>query len=209
MQKLISPKENWIPFLKKKQFPKKENLYPGLYIKDIAKKIIEKNTKLDLNDFDKNFNFLKQESLKLSMELIKKDLKLLGISHDNFFSETEIVNKDLVNKAISKLKKKNFVENGFLQPPKGESNKNWKKVKRLIFKSTLFGDDTDRALQKNDGSWTYFANDVAYHMDKVNRNYNNLVNILGADHTGYIKRITAAVSALSENKIKRFLRIFK
>ena len=186
----------------KKQFPKKENLYPGLYIKDIAKKIIEKNTKLDLNDFDKNFNFLKQESLKLSMELIKKDLKLLGISHDNFFSETEIVNKDLVNKAISKLKKKNFVENGFLQPPKGESNKNWKKVKRLIFKSTLFGDDTDRALQKNDGSWTYFANDVAYHMDKVNRNYNNLVNILGADHTGYIKRITAAVSALSENKIK-------
>tara|TARA_B100001248_G_scaffold258827_1_gene243778 strand:- start:32 stop:1753 length:1722 start_codon:yes stop_codon:yes gene_type:complete len=186
----------------KKQFPKKENLYPGLYIKDIAKKIIDNNSKLDLNDFDKNFEFLKRESLKLSMELIKKDLKLLGISHDNFFSETEIVNKDLVNKAISKLKKRNFVENGFLQPPKGEPNKNWKKVKRLIFKSTLFGDDTDRALQKNDGSWTYFANDVAYHMDKVNRNYNNLVNILGADHTGYIKRITAAVSALSENKIK-------
>ena len=76
------------------------------------------------------------------------------------------------------------------------------KIKRLIFKSTLFGDDTDRALQKNDGSWTYFANDVAYHMDKVNRNYKNLVNILGADHTGYIKRITAAVSALSEKKIK-------
>ena len=76
------------------------------------------------------------------------------------------------------------------------------KIKRLIFKSTIFGDDTDRALQKNDGSWTYFANDVAYHMDKVNRNYKNLVNILGADHTGYVKRITAAVSALSENKVK-------
>ena len=75
------------------------------------------------------------------------------------------------------------------------------KIKRLIFKSTFFGDDTDRALQKNDGSWTYFANDLAYHMDKVNRNYENLVNILGADHTGYIKRITAAVSALSDNKI--------
>ena len=136
------------------------------------------------------------------MELIKKDLKLLGISHDNFFSETEIVNKDLVNKAVKKLKEKKFVEEGFLQPPKRETNVNWKKIKRLIFKSTLFGDDTDRALQKNDGSWTYFANDVAYHMDKVNRNYENLVNILGADHTGYIKRITAAVSALSENKIK-------
>ena len=89
-----------------------------------------------------------------------------------------------------------------MQPPKGEKNDDWKKVERLIFKSTLFGDDTDRALQKNDGSWTYFANDVAYHMDKINRGYQNLVNILGADHTGYIKRITAAVSALSEKKIE-------
>ena len=185
----------------KKEFPKKENLYPGLYIKDIASKIIKKNPDIDLSDFEKNFEFLKKESIKSSMDLIKKDLKLLGISHDNFSSETDVVNKDLVNKAVNKLKEKNFVEEGFLQPPKGEANNNWKKIKRLIFKSTLFGDDTDRALQKNDGSWTYFANDVAYHMDKVNRNYKNLVNILGADHTGYIKRITAAVSALSENKI--------
>ena len=185
----------------KKEFPKKENLYPGLYIKDIASKIIKKNPDIDLSGFEKNFEFLKKESIKSSMDLIKKDLKLLGISHDNFSSETDVVNKDLVNKAVNKLKEKNFVEEGFLQPPKGEANNNWKKIKRLIFKSTLFGDDTDRALQKNDGSWTYFANDVAYHMDKVNRNYKNLVNILGADHTGYIKRITAAVSALSENKI--------
>ena len=76
------------------------------------------------------------------------------------------------------------------------------KVKRLIFKSTKFGDDTDRALQKNDGTWTYFANDVAYHSDKINRKYDNLINILGADHTGYIKRIKAAVSALSNKKVK-------
>ncbi|MDB9752490.1 arginine--tRNA ligase [Pelagibacteraceae bacterium] len=81
-------------------------------------------------------------------------------------------------------------------------DKNWKKTKRLIFKSTLFGDDTDRAMQKNDGSWTYFANDVAYHMDKVRRKYDYLINVLGADHTGYIKRITAAVNALSNNKVK-------
>ena len=186
----------------KKEFPKKENLYPGLYIKDIALKIIKDFSNLDFNDFEKNFEFLKKESLKQSMELIKNDLKLLGISHDNFFSETEIVNKDLVNKAVKKLKDKGFVEYGFLQPPKGDTNKNWKKTKRLIFKSTLFGDDTDRALQKNDGSWTYFANDVAYHMYKVHRNYENLVNVLGADHTGYIKRISAAVTALSENKVK-------
>ena len=186
----------------KKEFPKKENLYPGLYIKDIANKIIQENVSLDLSDFKKNFEFLKKESIEISMKIIKKDLELLGISHDNFSSETDIVNKDLVNKAVNKLKEKKLVEEGFLQPPKGETNENWKKIKRLIFKSSLFGDDTDRALQKNDGSWTYFANDVAYHMDKLNRNYKNLVNILGADHTGYIKRITAAVSALSENKIK-------
>tara|TARA_B100001057_G_scaffold489014_1_gene574467 strand:+ start:55 stop:1779 length:1725 start_codon:yes stop_codon:yes gene_type:complete len=185
----------------KKEFPKNKNLYPGLYIKDIADKIIKKNVGLDFKDLDKNFEFLKKESIKASMELIKSDLKLLGISHDNFTSETNIVQKDLVNTAVNKLKEKKFVEEGFLQPPKGESHDDWKKIKRLIFKSTLFGDDTDRALQKNDGSWTYFANDVAYHMDKVNRNYKNLINILGADHTGYIKRITAAVTALSENKI--------
>ena len=185
----------------KKEFPKKENLYPGLYIKDIALKIINDFSNLDFNHFEKNFEFLKKESLKLSMELIKNDLKLLGISHDKFFSETEIVNKDLVNRAVKILKDKNFVEYGYLQPPKGDANENWKKTKRLIFKSTHFGDDADRALQKNDGSWTYFANDVAYHMDKVNRKYKNLINILGADHTGYIKRITAAVSALSDNKV--------
>ena len=186
----------------KKEFPNKENLYPGIYIKDIAKKILFEYKNKDFNDLDKNFEFLKKESLKASMDLIKNDLKLLGISHDNFFSETEIINKKLINKAIKKLKDKNFVVEGFLEAPKGETDKNWKKTKRLIFRSSLFGDDTDRALQKNDGSWTYFANDIAYHLDKVNRDYQNLVNILGADHTGYIKRITAAVSALSEEKIK-------
>jgi len=186
----------------KKPFPNKDNLYPGLYVKDIAVKILSENDTLDIKDFEKNFEFLKKKSLEASMQLIKNDLKLLGIRHDNFFSESEIVNKDLVNNAIEILKKKKYVEKGFLQPPKGEKDDDWKKVERLIFKSTLFGDDADRALQKNDGSWTYFANDVAYHMDKVNRGYQNLVNVLGADHTGYIKRITAAVSALSEKKIK-------
>ena len=186
----------------KKKFPNNDNLYPGLYLKDIAEKIIKEDQNIDFKDFEKNFQFLKEKSLDISMDLIKNDLKQLGITHDNFFSETEIVEKNLVKKAVQKLKEKNYVEEGYLQPPKGEAHNNWKKTKRLIFKSTLFGDDNDRALQKNDGSWTYFANDVAYHMDKVGRKYNNLVNILGADHTGYIKRITAAVSALSENKTK-------
>ena len=183
-------------------FPKNKKLYPGLYIKDIAQNILDKNKDKNYDNFKKIFEFLKEKSLSESMSLIKNDLSLLGISHDNFFSETYLVKSDLVNKSISKLKEKNFVEDGFLEQPKGETDENWKKTKRLIFKSTLFGDDTDRALKKNDGTWTYFANDVAYHMDKINRNYNNLVNVLGADHTGYIKRITAAVSALSDNKVK-------
>ena len=184
------------------KFPLKENLYPARYIKEIAQEILDKNKDKNFDNFEKNYDFLKEKSLNESMSLIKKDLSQLGISHDNFFSETELVNKDLVNQAVKNLSRKKLVEEGFLAKPKGEVIENWKKIKRLIFKSTLFGDDTDRALQKNDGSWTYFANDVAYHLDKVNRNYNNLVNVLGADHTGYIKRITAAVTALSDNKVK-------
>ena len=84
------------------------------------------------------------------------------------------------------MKKNKYVIEDYLEPPKN-LDKNWKKTKRLVFKSTLFGDDNDRALQKNDGSWTYFANDIGYHMDKVNRKFDYLINVLGADHTGYVK----------------------
>ena len=182
----------------------KKDLYPGEYIIEIGKKIINSNKEVNFKNFEESFKLLKKESLKYSMELIKLDLKMLGIEHDNFFSETQLVENKLVDKAVTLLKNNNYVLDGYLEPPKGEreANKSWKKTKRLIFKSTLFGDDTDRAIQKNDGSWTYFANDIAYHMDKVKRKYDFLINVLGADHTGYIKRITAAVSALSENKVK-------
>ncbi len=186
----------------KEKFKLKDHLYPGIYIKEIAEKIINKKTKINFDSFEDSFEKLKQFSLEESMSLIKDDLKQLGIIHDNFFSETHLIEKDLVKKAVTQLKEKNYVLEGYLDPPKGEPSKDWKKVKRLIFKSTIFGDDTDRALQKNDGSWTYFANDIAYHMDKIDRKFNNLINILGADHTGYIKRISAAVSALSEERVK-------
>jgi len=189
------------------KFLNKENLYPGEYVIDIAKKILTEVPDIDLADFKKIFPSLSEISLKYSMILIKDDLKSLGISHDNFVSEKSLVIKDLVSKSIRYLQDKKFVEEGYLNPPKGEVNKNWKKTKRLIFKSTLFGDDTDRALQKNDGSWTYFANDIAYHADKVSRDYNYLINILGADHTGYVKRISAATSALSDNKITLICRV--
>ncbi len=186
----------------KEKFIYNEDLYPGEYVKEIALGIIKDNKGVDFDNFEKCFDKLKILSLDGSMKLIKDDLKKLGITHDNFFSESQLIKKDLVNETVKKLKVKNYVEEGFLDPPKGESSKDWKKIKRLIFKSTKFGDDNDRALQKNDGSWTYFANDVAYHSDKIGRKFNKLINILGADHTGYIKRISAAVSALSNNKVK-------
>jgi len=184
------------------KFISKEDLYPGKYIIEIGKKIIDSNKNEKFDNFNESLKLLKKESLKHSMDLIRSDLKQLGIEHDNFFSETELIENKLVDKAVNHLKKNNYVQEGYLEPPKGETDKIWKKTKRLIFKSTLFGDDTDRAMQKNDGSWTYFANDVGYHMDKVNRNYDYLIDVLGADHTGYTKRITAAVNALSENKVK-------
>ena len=181
------------------KFIYKKDLYPGEYIKDIAKKILV-NSKLNFNSLEENYESLEKEALKHSMEMIKQDLKKLGIAHDNFTSEKSIVKSNAVNTAIKKLKETQHVEEGYLEPPKGEENKDWKKTKRLIFKSILFGDDTNRALQKNDGNWTYFANDLAYHFNKVSRKFDRLINILGADHTGYVKRIEGAVLALSKNK---------
>ena len=186
----------------KDKFILKKNLYPGEYIKEIAKNILKNNKNINIENLDNCFEELKKISLQESMTSIKNDLKKLGIQHDNFSSESDLVKQNLVGKAVKDLQSKNFVEEGYLNPPKGEIPKDWKKIKRLLFKSTEFGDDTDRALQKNDGSWTYFANDVAYHYDKILKKYDNLINILGADHTGYIKRITGAVSALSNKKVK-------
>ena len=181
------------------KFIDEKDLYPGEYIKEIAEKILNKS-KLKFNSFDQSLNFLENESLIYSMNMIKADLAKLGITHDSFVSEKSIVSSNTVTNAIDKLKKNNYIEEGYLEPPKGEEKKNWKKTKRLIFKSVLFGDDSNRALQKDDGTWTYFANDLAYHFNKVSRKYDKLINILGADHTGYVKRIEGAVQALSENK---------
>ena len=186
----------------KENFPKSENLYPGEYVIIIAEKIIDSFAKNKFDKFEENYDFLSKQSLVYAMELIKDDLNKLGVKHDNFFSEKDLIERNLISKTIETLKGKKLVEEGFLQPPKGEENKNWKKIKRLIFKSSLFGDDNDRALKKDDNTWTYFANDIAYHSDKVSRKYDHLINVLGADHTGYIKRISSAVQALSDGKTK-------
>jgi arginyl-tRNA synthetase len=115
------------------KFILRENLYPGLYIKDIALKILKKNKTTNFDNFEKFYKLLKEKSLQESMDLIKDDLSQLGIYHDNFFSETDLVNNDLVNKAVNKLKEKKYVEEGYLKPPKGENIENWKKKKKINF----------------------------------------------------------------------------
>ena len=184
-----------------KIFPFDKDLYPGDYIIDIAKKIVEEKNIKDFKNFNKVYEKLAKESLKFSIKLIKNNLDNLGVEHDSFVYESELIKNEFVSKTIKKLQKDNYVYKGKLEPPKGELSKNWKTRDQLLFNSTKFGDDTDRALQKEDKTWTYFASDIAYHAHKINRNFDILVNILGSDHAGYIKRITSAVRAISKNKI--------
>ena len=163
-------------------------------------KITDNNKNLKFNKFDDVSKELTLLSVAESLKLIKANLANLGIVHDKFTSETEIVLNKEVEKVIQNLKEKNLVYNGKIKAPKGEDDDNWVEREQLLFKSTDFGDDKDRALQKSDKSWTYFASDVAYHNNKLNRGYDVLINILGADHAGYIKRITSVVEALSDGK---------
>ena len=184
-----------------------KDLYPGDYLIDIAKKIISNNKDLDFKNFDSVSEKLKHLSIQESLKLIKINLENLGIKHDNFASETEVINNNEVDEVIKNLKDKKYIYEGKIKAPEGESNENWVEREQLLFKSTEFGDDKDRALQKEDKSWTYFASDVAYHNTKLKRNFNILINILGADHAGYIKRITSVVEALSGEKNKLICKV--
>jgi len=181
-------------------FPNDQDLYPGEYVVDIAKSILKKNKFSNFDNYDLIFNDLKNLCIEEAMNLIKNDLRKLGIVHDNFVSENYIVNQNLVEKALNILKEKNYVYEGVLEKPKGNEIDDWEPRKQILFQSTKFGDDTDRALKKSDGTWTYFANDVAYHLNKIERKFDLLINVLGADHAGYLKRQSSCVSALSENK---------
>ena len=184
-----------------------KELYPGDYLIDIAKKIISKNKDLDFKNFESVSEKLKKLSIQESLQLIKINLENLGIKHDNFASETDVINNNEVDEVIKNLKEKKYIYEGKIKAPEGESKENWVEREQLLFKSTDFGDDKDRALQKEDKSWTYFASDVAYHNTKLKRNFNILINILGADHAGYIKRITSVVEALSGEKNKLICKV--
>ena len=183
------------------------DLYPGDYLIEIAKNIIKENKNIKFDNFDNVSAKLTSLAIFQSLILIKTNLKNLGISHNNFQSETEIVNNNEVQNVIDKLKKKKFVYIGKIKAPVDEKKNNWVEREQLLFRSTDFGDDKDRPLQKSDKSWRYFASDVAYHNNKLNRNFDTMINILGADHAGYIKRITASVEALSGEKNKLICKV--
>ena len=192
----------------KEPFPSEnDDLYPGDYLIDFAQNIINSNKKVDFSDFEKNTDLLTTASVAEALKLIKKNLKSLGINHDNFVSEKELVKNQEVEGVINYLQKNKFVYKGKIKAPAGEDEKNWVSRDQLLFKSTDFGDDKDRALQKSDGAWTYFASDVAYHKNKLDRKFDFLVNILGADHAGYIKRISSSVEALSGSKSKLLCKV--
>tara|TARA_B100000674_G_scaffold488465_1_gene500654 strand:+ start:55 stop:1788 length:1734 start_codon:yes stop_codon:yes gene_type:complete len=189
-------------------FPKNnKDLYPGDYLKDFAHNIINSNKKINFENYDKISTQLILLSVEEGLKLIKKNLNLIGIKHDNFISEKQLVVNNEVEKVVDFLKMKNFVYKGKIKAPEGESDINWIERKQLLFKSTEFGDDKDRALQKSDGSWTYFASDIAYHKNKLDRKYDYLVNILGADHAGYIKRISSSVDALTNTNGKLICKV--
>ncbi|MEO3414044.1 arginine--tRNA ligase [Roseovarius sp. CAU 1744] len=135
------------------------------------------------------------------MDLIRSDLKALGVEMDHFYSEKSLYGTGRIEEALEALKAKGLIYEGVLEPPKGKKPEDWEPREQTLFKSTEHGDDVDRPVMKSDGSWTYFAPDIAYHYDKITRGFDALIDVFGADHGGYVKRMKAAVSALSGGKV--------
>ena len=178
-----------------------DDFYPGDYLMPVAQHFASTydSKLLEMND-EERFLLIKPFTINFMMNLIKDDLAAISIHQDIFISEQDLVSNGKIDEAIKALKKSNLIYEGVLEPPKGKKPDDWEPRPQMLFKSTNYGDEVDRPLQKSNKEWTYFANDIAYHFDKYQRGSNHLVDILGADHGGYVKRMTAAVAALSDNK---------
>jgi len=173
-------------------------LYPGDYLKDVGNALAKQVGDRYLDRPEAEWlDDLRQFAIQSIMDVIKQDLIALGIHMDVFSSERSLVESGAVQHAIDQLQAAGHLYTGVLAPPKGKEPEDWEPREQLLFKASEFGDDTDRPLQKSDGSWTYFAADVAYHLNKLERTKGQLINIFGADHGGYVKRMNAAVAALS------------
>ncbi len=177
-------------------------LYPGDYLKPIGQALAERyRDRLLSKDEDERLAICRQAAIDTMLAEIKDDLNQLGIRHDVFFSERSLVgpSQDRIAEAIAILDAKGLIFRGSLPRPRGHDDEDWEDREQTLFRSTAFGDDMDRALVKSDGSYTYFAGDVGYHHDKLKRNFDQYINVLGADHVGYIPRLKAIVAALSDN----------
>lgn len=183
--------------------------YPGDYLVDTAKKFAEKYGDSFVNKKDDSewLEFFKEFAIADMMAMIKTDLDALGVHHDVFSSEKGLVLDGAVERVVDFLEKKGLIYRGVLDIPKGKEPDDWKLREQLLFRATKFGDEVDRPLQKSDGSWTYFASDIAYHKNKIDREFDQMIDFWGADHGGYIKRMQAAVSAISNNEKKLEVKI--
>ena len=176
-------------------------LYPGEYLIDIAQSIIKSHGE-DMHQREDYFELVKSQTVHLLLEGIKSDLSLLSIEQNKFVSEKDLVNQGKIDQAINRLEEMKLIYQGELEKPKGKMIDDWEPREQMLFRSSTYGDEVDRPLQKSNGEWTYFANDIAYHFDKYQRGASHLIDIWGADHGGYIKRMHASIKALTDNKAK-------
>ncbi len=179
-----------------------DGTYPGDYLIEVGQALKDK---VGDQFVDKGEQYwlaeIREFATERMMGLIREDLAMLGVEMDAFFSEKSLYGTGRIEEAINDLRSKDLIYEGVLEPPKGKKPEDWEPREQTLFKSTEHGDDVDRPVMKSDGSWTYFAPDIAYHFDKVSRGFDELIDVFGADHGGYVKRMKAAVSALSDGKV--------
>ncbi len=185
-------------------------LYPGDYLKPVGQALAAEHGKALLGlPEEKWLPIVRAAALKAMLVMIEDDLLALGIRHDVFFSERSLSEgpRDEIAETISDLKARGLIYKGRLPPPKGKIDEDWEDREQLLFRSTAFGDDSDRPLVKSDGSYAYFASDIAYHRDKFKRGFRSMIDVFGADHSGHVRRLKAAVAALTDGKAKLDIKI--
>lgn len=175
-----------------------EGLYPGEYLKEVGEALARRDGDKWLGKEEAEWlPEIRSFAIEEIMGWIKQDLGLLGVDMAVYSSEKALVEAGAVDKVMQTLESRNLLYTGVLEPPKGKKPDDWEPRPQRLFKATEFGDDVDRPIQKSDGSWTYFANDIAYHLDKYRRGYADMIDVWGADHGGYVKRMKAAVKAVT------------
>ena len=193
----------YLELLNNKKILFTDDMYPGEYLIPVAQDIVnnygEKFIEAEENEWLETF---KKISINSMMNLIREDLLSINISHDVFTSENFLKSNGYIEKVVNILDKNNMIYEGVLDPPKGLKKIDWESRPQLLFKSTSYGDDLDRPLKKADNSWTYFAADAAYHYEKYLRNFSSMINVWGADHGGYVKRIEGIIKSFSQSNVK-------